>query len=128
MLAWPGLITIAALLSYYVFSIKVGLARSKCGIKPPQMTGDPELERTIRVHENTLEQLVIFVPILWLFALYVSSLWASVLGGIWIIGRILYAWGYYQAAEKRVAGFGISSLSTLVLLVGSIVGIIRSLI
>jgi uncharacterized membrane protein YecN with MAPEG domain len=77
------------------------------------------------VQQNTLEQLILFLPSLWLFSLFVSPVWGAGIGLIWIIGRILYAWGYYQAAEKRLLGFGINSLSILALLLGSLVGIIR---
>ena len=45
-------------------------------------------------------------------------------GGVWIVGRITYAVGYYKAAEKRGPGFGITMLATLSLLVGGLVGLI----
>ncbi|MBD2485010.1 MAPEG family protein [Planktothrix sp. FACHB-1365] len=93
---------------------------------PPQMTGDENFERVVRVQQNTLEQLVLFLPTLWLFSEWVSPIWAAGLGAVWVIGRILYAWGYYQAPEKRMLGFGISSLVTFTLLGGAIVGIILS--
>jgi uncharacterized membrane protein YecN with MAPEG domain len=93
-------------------------------VQPPATTGDPNFERVLRVQQNTLEQLVFFLPLLWLFAQYVSSLWATILGGFWIIGRVLFALGYYQAAEKRGPGFALSSLSSLALLLGSLVGLI----
>ena len=78
------------------------------------MTGEPDFERVVRVQQNTLEQLVFFLPLLWLFSFYVSPLWAAGVGAIWLVGRIVYAWGYYQAAEKRTIGFGISFISGLV--------------
>ena len=90
---------------------------------PPAMSGDENFERVVRVQQNTLEQLVFFLPALWLFSFYVSPLWGAVLGAVWLVGRILFAWGYYQAAEKRVAGFAISSLSGITLVLGALVGI-----
>ena len=92
------------------------------------MTGDPDFERVVRVQQNTLEQLVFFLPLLWLFSFYVSPLWGAGVGALWLVGRIVYAWGYYQAAEKRTIGFGISSISSVVLLLGSLYGIILSLV
>jgi uncharacterized membrane protein YecN with MAPEG domain len=92
----------------------------------PQTSGDPDFERVFRVQQNTLEQLVLFLPSLWLFSLFVSPIWGAGIGIFWIIGRILYAWGYYRAAEKRLPGFGINFLSLLVLIVGSLVGIIMT--
>src|SRR4028118_1044557 len=123
---WPSLITVSALILYFVVTINVGRARFKHKVSPPQMTGNPDFERVLRVQQNTLEQLILFLPSLWLFSLFISPIWGAGVGTLWMIGRILYAWGYYQAAEKRFIGFGINVLSLLVLLVGSLVGIIRT--
>jgi glutathione S-transferase len=123
-----SLVTIAALLVFFVVTINVGRARAKYGIKPPEMAGNPDFERVVRVQQNTLEQLSIFLPALWIFAQFVNPIAATALGAIWVIGRIIYAWGYYQAAEKRGPGFGISTLATVVLLLGSLVGIVLNLV
>ncbi|CAD5955091.1 putative protein sll1147 [Planktothrix tepida] len=123
---WPSLVTACALLLYLAVTINVGRARIKYKIMPPQMNGDENFERVVRVQQNTLEQLVLFLPTLWLFSEWVSPIWAAGLGAVWVIGRILYAWGYYQVAEKRMLGFAISSLVTFTLLGGAIVGIILS--
>ena len=128
MSSWPSLITAWTLLVYLVITINVGGARAKYKVPPPQMTGDPDFERVLRVQQNTLEQLVFFLPLLWLFSFYVSPLWGALIGAVWLVGRIVYAWGYYQAAEKRTIGFGISSISSIVLLLGSLYGIILSLV
>ncbi len=127
-IALPALVTGLALVAYFVFQINVGRARRKYNVPVPQTTGHPDFERVVRVHHNTLEQLVLFLPSLWLFALLNSPVWAAGLGGVWIVGRILYAWGYYQAAEKRGPGFGIAALATLALLLGGIVGAVRVLL
>lgn len=125
---WPSLITVSALILYFIVTINVGRARFKYKVSPPQMTGNPDFERVVRVQQNTLEQMILFLPSLWLFSQFVSPLWAAGIGAVWIIGRILFAWGYYQAAEKRAAGFGISTLATLALLGGSLIGTIMSLL
>ncbi|MGD1703461.1 MAPEG family protein [Dapis sp. BLCC M229] len=124
---WPSLVTVASLLMYFVITINVGRARAKYKIMPPQMTGDQNFERVVRVQQNTLEQLILFLPSLWLFSLFISPVWGAGIGAIWVLGRILFAWGYYQAAEKRTLGFGIGSLSTIALLIGALVGIILPL-
>lgn len=124
---WPSLVTVASLLMYFVVTINVGRARAKYKIMPPQMIGDQNFERVVRVQQNTLEQLILFLPSLWLFSLFVSPLWGASIGATWVLGRILFAWGYYQAAEKRTLGFGISSLTTITLLIGALVGIILPL-
>ncbi|MBE9005118.1 MAPEG family protein [Fortiea sp. LEGE XX443] len=125
---WTSLITALTLLLYLVITINVGRARAKYKVSPPQMTGNANFERVLRVQQNTLEQTVLFIPGLWLFSFYVNPLWGAIIGAIWLIGRITYAWGYYQAAEKRMIGFGISAMSGTVLLLGSLVGIILVLV
>jgi glutathione S-transferase len=112
-----GLITVLALLLYFVLTINVGRARAKYKVPVPQMAGDPDFERVLRVQQNTLEQIIFFLPLLWIFSYFVNPLWGAGLGAIWIIGRIIYAWGYYQATEKRGPGFAIASLSSMVLLI-----------
>jgi glutathione S-transferase len=123
MFPWVSLVTIAALILFFVVTINVGRARAKYGVKPPEMSGEPAFERVLRVQQNTLEQLVLFLPGLWIFAMFIQPNTAAIIGAVWVFGRILYAWGYYQAAEKRGPGFGISSLATIVLLLGSLWGI-----
>lgn len=123
MLLGASIITVSALLVYFVTILNVGKARFKYKVMPPAMSGDENFERALRVQQNTLEQLILFLPILWIFSSYVSELWGAILGGIWILGRVLYAWGYYQEANKRMAGFAISMLSVMTLLLGCLVSL-----
>lgn len=126
--SWVAIVTIAALLVYVWMAVRVTLARSKAGIQPPAMTGDPVLERHIRVQANTLEWLPLFLPSLWLFAIYWSDLVATILGVIWIFGRIVYALGYVAAPGKREAGFIIQALATAILLFGALGRVIWMLV
>ena len=124
---WTALVTLLALLAYFWMCMQVGRARGKSGIHAPAMTGDPLLERAVRVHYNTLEWLPIFLPSLWLFAIFWSELLAAALGVIWIIGRLIYAVGYMADPAKRSAGFLIQFAATAILLMGALVKIIVSL-
>lgn len=125
--SYVALVTIAALLVYFWMGLQVGRARSKCGVAAPAMTGDPILERTIRVHYNTLEWLPIFLVSLWLFAIYWMDWLAALLGVVWIVGRILYAVGYVADPGKRELGFMIQLFATAVLLFGALGRIIWTL-
>ena len=118
---------LAALVEYCVMAALVGRARAKYGIAAPAMTGNPDFERVNRVHVNTLENLIIFVPAVWIFGQYTSAMWAAVLGALFVIGRAIYAIGYINAAEKRSIGAGISGIVNLVLIAGALVGVIRTL-
>ncbi|MCR5878085.1 MAPEG family protein [Phenylobacterium sp. J367] len=118
--ALVAIVTLAALIVYFALGLNVARARSKTGIHAPQMTGDPMLERAIRVQANTLEWLPIFLPSLWLFALYWNDVWAAGLGVVWILGRIVYAMGYMADPKKREIGFLIQALAAGVLLFGAL--------
>ena len=124
----PDLITCLALIVYIWNFASVGRARSKYKIEAPAVTGDPDFERVFRVQQNMVEQLIIFLPLLWIFSMTLSPLWGGVVGAIWVVGRILYSIGYYAKAASRGTGFMISALSSLVLLIGSLVGTIRILL
>lgn len=117
-----GVAIVTLLSGLLCFGMALATARvhRKTGILPPAMTGDPLLERTARAHANTLEWMPIFLPALWLFAIYWSPRWAAILGLLWIVGRIVYFIGYVAAAEKRFAGFGIQALSATALVLGAL--------
>jgi len=114
-----ALVTLLAVLLYFVIDAIVGRARIKFDIKAPATTGHPYFERALRVQMNTLEWMPIFLPSLWLFAIYISDMIAAGIGLIWVIGRILYLIGYIKAAEKRTSGFIIQMLACNVLWVGA---------
>ncbi|MBE9031036.1 MAPEG family protein [filamentous cyanobacterium LEGE 11480] len=128
MMNWVMLVTLLALVVFFGVTMNVGRARVKSGIQPPAMTGDPAFERAVRVQQNTLEQIVVFLPALWIFATVVSPMYGAIVGAVWVAGRVLYAWGYYQAAEKRAPGFAVSFLASVVLLLGSLIGVVMQLV
>ena len=122
-----NLTILLALVEYCVMASLVGRARAKYQIAAPATTGHPDFERVNRVHVNTLENLIIFVPAVWIFAQYTSETWAAVLGALFVIGRAVYAIGYIQAAEKRSVGAGISGIVSIVLIAGALIGVVRAL-
>jgi len=111
-----------ALLECFVFGALVGQARSRFGVEAPAMTGHPDFERINRVHQNSLEQLVLFVPAIWIFASTVSPRIAAALGLVFVVGRAVYARGYMQEAKKRSTGMAISSVGLILLLLGAAIG------
>jgi glutathione S-transferase len=123
-----ALVTVLALFVYLWTALNVAGNRRRHGIAPPAMTGAPEVERALRVQANTLEWLALFLPGLWLFALYWSDAVAAGLGIVWIVGRLLYGLGYMKDAKSRYPGFGIQGAATLILLVGAAIGAIRALV
>jgi glutathione S-transferase len=117
---FTALVTCLAVALYFFTSIRVAKARAKFGIKAPAITGNDDFERVFRVQMNTLEWLPIFLPSLWLFAIYLSDPIAAAIGLLWIAGRALYMTGYSKAANKRGRGFGIQALATGILWLGAL--------
>jgi uncharacterized membrane protein YecN with MAPEG domain len=115
-----AIVTLLSALSYFWMAAQVARAHHRTGILAPAMTGDPVLERTIRAQTNTLEWMPIFLPSLWLFAIYWNATAAAILGLIWIIGRIIYFVGYVAAPTKRRVGFFIQSAAASILLLGAL--------
>jgi glutathione S-transferase len=123
-----GAVTVLAVLLGIYTMMLVGRMRGKHSVHAPAVTGAPEFERAFRVQMNTLEQYVLFLPVLWLATVYpvLSGYLAPALGLLWLIGRVLYIRGYMAEAAKRSSGFLIAGIALLGLLVLSIVGIVHA--
>jgi uncharacterized MAPEG superfamily protein len=125
---WTTLATCAALILCIVMLVRVGAARGVSKIQAPAMTGDPIFERHVRVHLNTLEWLPIFLPAMWMSAMYWSDAIAAALGVVWVIGRFIYMITYPKDPKTRSLGFLTQALATLVLIGGAIWGAATALI
>jgi glutathione S-transferase len=119
--------TVLAILVSVATSILVARTRARVGIQPPAMTGPPELERALRVQANTVEQFVIFVPSLWLAALYFQGWIPAALGLVWSLGRILYI-SQYLGGKNRFVGFSLTIWPTLILALLAIIGIVQAVL
>jgi uncharacterized MAPEG superfamily protein len=124
---YVAIVTVVALLQFFWFGWQVGAARSKYHIPAPAISGNEVFERVFRVQMNTLEQLVVFLPALWIFASYVSALWAAVLGAVFIIGRAVYSMTYVRDPKSRSIGFALTALPNLALLIGILIWAVRAL-
>jgi uncharacterized membrane protein YecN with MAPEG domain len=120
--ALVSIVALLALIEYSVFVILAGQARGRFGVPAPATTGHPIFERYLRVQQNTVEQLVIFLPALFVFARFASEAWAAALGVVFIVGRALYARGYILDPAKRGPGFLLTMTSNTLLILGGIVG------
>ena len=125
---YVAIVTVLALLQFFWFGWQVGVARTKYNIAAPAVSGNEMFERVFRVHMNTQEQLVVFLPALWIFAGYISPLWAAVLGAVFIVGRALYARTYVKDPKSRSPGFAMTALPILALLVGILIWAVWALI
>lgn len=123
-----GVVIALALIEYLVLGLMVGRARWQYDVKAPATTGHPIFDRHFRIHQNTMEQLVVFVPAVLLFATYVSAMAAAGLGLLWILSRIVYAMGYISDPEKRAGGAIATGVINLILVLGSLIGAIAAAI
>ena len=119
-------ITILALVQFFFFLQLVGMARQRYNIKAPAVTGNDVFERYFRVQMNTLEQLILFLPALWIAAIYafVAYYWIALIGALYLIGRLIYQRSYVADPSKRSIGFGLSALPVVALLIIDLVGVI----
>jgi len=124
----PVIITALALLQFTWFAMQVGSMRAKHGVKAPAMTGPPEFERMMRVQQNTMEQLVVFLPALWMHAYLVDPRWAAGIGAVFIIARFVYRAAYLKDPAGRSLGFSTGFIATAVLLVWTLVAATLNLV
>ena len=115
------------LVEYAVLASMVAVARSRYKVAAPAVTGNPDFERYFRVQQNTLEQLILVIPCLWIFAATASPLWAASFGFLFLVCRAWYAWGYYRSANGRHYGFLFGSWAQGALLLGAFFGVLRNL-
>jgi glutathione S-transferase len=125
-MAYAHLVIALALLEFLVFGFAVARARTRYNVPAPATTGNEVFERYFRVQMNTLEQLIVFVPSMLLFARYLNADIAAALGALFIIGRAVYFRGYVKAPAARHIGFVLSALPNLALLLGALIGTLRA--
>lgn len=121
---WTAWTTLAALCVYFWISANVSRARGTYKVEAPAIDGPPAFQSVVRVQSNTVEQIVLFLPALWLCAYFFSDRWAALGGLVWIIGRIVYAVGYYKAPARRGLGFGITLFASIALMAGTVLGLL----
>jgi hypothetical protein len=124
---YTDIVTALAILQFVWFGIQVSRARGKYGVQAPAVTGNEVFDRYFRVQQNTLELLVAFIPGLYLFGHYFNPLWAAGLGVVYLIGRQIYSMSYVKDPKSRGAGFGLSVLPTLILLLSGLIGAVLRL-
>lgn len=122
-----ALLVLLALLQYVYFTILVGAKREKHGVKAPAVSGNEVWERFFRVQQNTLEQLIVFIPALYIFAFYLSSKWALIPGGVYLIGRQLYSMSYAKDPKTRTIGFAMTFFAQVVLILGGLFGVVKAI-
>jgi uncharacterized membrane protein YecN with MAPEG domain len=125
---WITIVALLALLQYVFFGLMVGRARGQYGVEAPATSGHEMFDRVYRVHQNTLEQLVVFVPALVAFGHFVSPFWGALIGVLYIAGRFVYSAGYRADPAKRGTGMMMTFVANAVLALGALIGAALALI
>ena len=127
---WTAIVTLAIGFFYFYAAFRVGNLRGKHGIKAPATSGHPEFDCAYRVQLNTLEQMGIFLPFLWVAAFYpIRWPWlAPLIGFIWLIGRIIYMRGYMADPNKRLVGAMTGGLTSAIMFIIAAGGVIKACI
>lgn len=120
-------VTLLDMVLYFILFMNVGRARTKFNVQAPSTDGPEEFLRIFRTHMNTLEQLAFHLPLLWIAAYAMDDVFAAAFGSVWLLGRILYARGYYRKAKSRNKGFLISFVMNIILFIGAMAGTLASL-
>ncbi len=126
-MAYVDIVTALALLQFIVFGFRSAARGPSYGVKAPAITGNEIFERHFRVQQNTLEQLIVFIPGIYLFSHYFNPLWAAALGVVYLIGRQIYAASYVKDPAKRGPGYGMTFLPIVVLIAGGLIGAVLRL-
>jgi len=116
------IVALLACTQYLLFGYLVGRARGRYGVRAPAVTGHEQFERAYRVQMNTLEQLVPFLPALFIAARYWPQAYVAAAGVVFLLGRTLYWRGYVRAPASRGPGFALTLLSTIGLIAAALVG------
>ena len=118
-----ALVTLLIVIQYFAFIMMCGAARAKSGVEAPAISGDPVFERALRVQQNTAEQLMVVLPLIWLCANYFRADVAAICGAVFLVGRFMYRAGYMADPNKRFAGMMTGILATAALILTTIWGI-----
>jgi glutathione S-transferase len=127
-MVWVDLVTLLALVQFFLFAASVAMARARFGVHAPATTGHPLFERYFRVHQNTLELLVMFIPSMWLAVRYWYPTYVAAVGVLFLIGRTWYYFAYVKDPKSRTGASALSFGAIGIFWIITAIGIARSLI
>jgi glutathione S-transferase len=125
---YTSLITLLIALYYMWVAINVSIVRGKVKISAPAVTGDPLLERALRVQMNAVETAPAILPALWMAALWMSDLWAAAAGLVWVLARVAYLTLYMANPASRGPAFGAQFFAIVTLIGMGLVGVVMALV
>jgi glutathione S-transferase len=127
-MGWVDIVALLAIIQLIVFGVLVARARGRYGVPAPATSGHPVFERYFRVHMNTVEMLIAFLPGLWIAARYWPPGYVALVGALYLVGRVIYLRAYVREPKSREVGFVLSMFPTAVLIIAGLVGALRALL
>ena len=127
-MAYVTIVVMFVLMQYLYFGVAVGRARTRHGVEAPAVSGDENFERFHRAHQNTLEQLIVFVPAIYAAGYYAHDIAASVVGIVFLFGRADYFRSYIADPQSRGRGMIVTMACSVILIAGALVGAMRVLL
>lgn len=124
---YVALVTLLLLVQYFFFVMQAGMARGKDTVVAPATTGDEMYERKSRVQMNTLEQLIITLPAMWVCAHYFNANVAAIAGVTFLIGRFIFSFLYIRDPKSRAPGFIIGFFANIILLGCGLFGVVTTM-
>lgn len=125
---YVSIVVMLALLQFVYFSVEVGRARGRFNVQVPATSGNEGFERYFRAQQNTVEQLLVFLPAVYACGFYASEALATVLGLLFVLGRMLYFRGYTDPEKNRAPGFVLGLLANVVMILATLYSLGVSLI
>ena len=122
------LIVVLATIEVLVLGLLVGRGRETYGIKAPATTGHPDWERLNRAHQNSIEQLIVFIPLFIAYCYNTGQPTGIAAGVVFLVARILYARGYVRQAERRGVGAFLTVAVQGWLAIGAVIGLVTKIV
>ena len=127
-MVYATIIVLLAIVQFQYFGVAVGRARGRHEVKAPAVHGDEQFERFHRAHQNTLEQLIAFIPAIYACA-YFSYEWLAIAGGIgYVLGRFIYFRSYIAEPARRGIGMIATMAASVLLIAAALIGAVRMLL
>jgi glutathione S-transferase len=124
-MAYVTVIVMLALMEYLYFGVAVSRARTRHGVNAPAISGDEDFELFHRAHQNTLEQLIVFIPAIYAAAYYANEVFAALVGIVFLVGRADYFRSYISDPNRRGRGMIATMAASVVLIAAALIGAVR---
>ena len=120
-----ALITIFSALFTFWLAYNVGMTRMKHKEPPYEVIKSKEVMIANRVHMNSVEASVVYLPLLWVATIFWPATIAGMVGTIWFLSRVCYVFGYLKDPKKRqipfMIGFACIAITAILGLYGIVV-------